>query len=326
MADCIRVYASQLECSGPNLFWAARVSETLFFSLRDMGQLEPVLVRPHGDGYALLSGYQRVAFLAEEGQEVMARVLPGPGSPLEDGLIYLHANLHRPLDESLRIRALRYFQPMLGPDGLARRIAPILGLPPRSGTWRNHLAWLALPASWDALLHAGNIPLAAGTILADLPQDAQKALQPYFSAWKWSQGRAVQWLTLLREAALHRGCSVKHILEASASPQTLDVGLAPQDALQRLTAQARAVRFPHLDRMERRFAALAKELLGSSRWKITPTPNFESDSVTLQLQARNAEEWRLAARDLHRSATSTSLSGTLEDLFQVVCEEDHPGS
>ncbi|WP_045218245.1 hypothetical protein [Desulfonatronum thioautotrophicum] len=338
MAEWIRVYASRLDCSGPNLFWAVPPSEELIGSLREMGQLEPVLVRARADqdvhdvhaaqggGYVLLSGYQRVAALAEEGREIVAGCLSGSGSALEDGLIYLHANLHRPLNESMRIKALRYFQPLLSQEELGRRVAVPLGLPPRSGTWRKYLDWLALPASWDDLLHRGNIPLAAGKILAGLGQGELEALRPYFSAWKWSQSRAVQWLAMLKEVALQRGWSVNEILEAASAPMILQADLAPQDALQRLAGQTRSLRFPHLERMERRFAALAKELFGASRWEITPSPHFESDTLELRLRAQSPEALQTAAHALDQALRMGSKADnpkkSLAGLFRIGWEEE----
>lgn len=321
MAGWIRVYASQLDCSGASLFWAGPPPEELCRSMREVGQLDPILVRAQGEGYRLLSGYRRATFLAREEREIEARHLPGPGSALEDGLLYLHANIHRPLDDSMRVQALRYFQSLLPPEDLAPRVAPLLGVPPRSGMWRKYLTWLKLPASWDNLLYAGNIPLAAGTTLARLRQDELEALRPYFTTWKWSQGRAVQWLTLLRETALGRGWSLNQALESAASQNVLESGLAPQDALQTLTTQAKALRYPHLDRMERRFADLAKRLFGSSRWELTPSPNFESDTVDLRLRAKNVEDLRAAARALDKATASEKSAGSLDELFQIAREE-----
>ncbi|WP_084185028.1 ParB/RepB/Spo0J family partition protein [Desulfonatronum thiodismutans] len=321
MAGWIRVYASQLDCSGASLFWAGSPPDELCRSIREVGQLDPVLIRAHDEGYKLLSGYRRAAFLAQEHREITARCLPGPGSPLEDGLLYLHANTHRPLDEPMRVQALRYFQPLLEPEELTRCVAPLLGVPPRSGIWRKYLAWIELPVFWDDLLRVGNVPLAAGTILARLRQDELEALRPYFEAWKWSQGRAVQWLTLLQETVLGRGWSLVQTLEAVDGRRVLESGLAPQDALQALTTQAKALRYPQLDGMGYRFGDLAKRLFGSSRWEIIPSPNFESDAVELRLRARSVEDLRAAARALNEATAPESPLGCLKGLFQIAQDE-----
>lgn len=319
MASWLRVYASRLESGSESLFWAQPAAESLVRSLQEAGQLDPVLVRPEGERYRLLSGYQRVEFLSRENREILARCLPGPACPVEDGLLYLHANAHRSLDDVLRIRALRYFQPRFGPEELTRRVAPLLGLPPRSGAWRRHLDWLGLPVAWDALLQAGNVPLSAGRILADLEPEDLAALHPYLATWKWSQGRAGQWLTLLRETALRQGWTLTRALERSLAPEVLEANLAPQDALQRLTAQATAIRYPNLDRLERRFTSLAREVFGpASPWGIIPSPDFESDALELRLRVKNSAEFKNAAQVLSRAAGATNLDG----LFSLTREDD----
>ena len=317
MASLVRVYASGLDSKGASLFWAQPATETLVRSLREAGQLDPVLVRLEGERYRLLSGYQRVEWLSRENRGILARCLSAPACPVQDGLLYLHANTHRNLDEVMRVRALRYFQPRLGPEELARRVAPLLGLAPQSGAWRRHLDWLTLPVAWDDLLQVGNVPLTVGQQLTGLEPEELEALYPYFATWKWSQGRAGQWLTLLHEAALRQGWSLGQTLECALAPDVLASHLAPQDALHRLTAQAMVLRYPNLDRLERRFASLVREVFGpASPWKITHGPGFESDTVELRLRAGNSAQFRNAARVLSRAAGAANLDG----LFELTLE------
>ncbi|GAB6059533.1 ParB/RepB/Spo0J family partition protein [Desulfonatronum parangueonense] len=307
MAGCIRVYATDLDSSGAALFWARPAVEELSSSLGEVGQLDPVLVRPGGDGYRLLSGYQRTDALSRMGKPISAHCLDGPDDPVGEGMLYLHANLHRALDDGMRIMALRYFQPWLTPDDMGRQIASLLRLQPRSGAWQRHLAWLRLPRVWDAHLLAGNIPLAAGQILEHLSPADLDALEPCFRTLKWSQGRAVQWLTFLREISLREKWTVEQILENTSSVRTLEAGLSPQDTLQRLVSQARRLRYPNLSEIEGQFEAVTRELLGSSRWTLTPSPDFESDQVELRLQARSPREIQTAAQALQKAAASDAL-------------------
>ncbi|SDB59757.1 hypothetical protein SAMN05660653_03050 [Desulfonatronum thiosulfatophilum] len=316
MVGFMRVYASNLDRSGAALFWARPASEELCFSLREMGQLDPVLVRPGGDGYRLLSGYQRVDALCRMNEPITAHCMDGPTDPVGDGLLYLHANFLRDVDDVMRIQALRYFQSLLTPDEMARRVAVLLRLQPRSGAWQRHLAWLRLPRTWDVHLQAGNIPLAAGQILEQFSRADLDALEPCFRNLKWSQGRAVQWLTFLREISLREGWTLERILEIASSAQILEAGLSPQDTLQRLVAQARKLRYPNLTELERQFEDLNSELLGSSRWTLTPSQDFETDQVELRLRARTPQDIKDAALALQKAAASDDLP----QLFRLVAK------
>jgi len=319
MASHARVDVSDLDWEGEHLFWAAPASRELFASIRELGQLEPILARPTPGGWKLLSGAQRVEALSRLRMPVLVQAWTRPGAgPADDGLIYLHANVHKVLDDSMRIKALRHFQPLLQPGELAARVAPLLRLQPRSGAWRQHMAWLELPRQWDAHLHHGNIPLAAAPILTRLAKPDLDALEPFFSGWKWSRNNAVQWLTSLHESALREGWSMEQALAHAEAGTVLEAAeLSPQDAMQRLCTRAKALRFPHVSRLEGEFARQWSQLLGTSRWQVDPEQNFESNAVHLRLRAKTPGEFQEAARALTRAAEAERLGR----LFRIA-EDD----
>jgi hypothetical protein len=313
MVCVTRVCSSDMDASGTNLFWAEPPSQALRASIESMGQLEPVLARFAHGRWHVLSGYRRVHALGKAGADILVIEVSGPPDPLADGLLYLHANSHRVLDDGMRLRALRYFRAWLEPEELARRIAPLLGLEPRSGAWRRLAAWLDLSPDWDALLCAGRLPLAAGPILAGLDQDGLAALAPFFQELKWSHSRALQWLTFLVETGKRENAGIRELLHRAGTAATLAEGFSPQDTLQRLLAQARTLRYPNLTDLEKKFHSLRMELVGSSRWELIPSEGFETDAVELRLRARNASDIRAASQALERLATSQRLP----ELFSI---------
>jgi ParB family chromosome partitioning protein len=313
MVCVTRVCAADLDASGDHLFWSEKPSPAMRTSIASVGQLEPVLARPQGGRWHVISGYKRVYALKEAGVDVMVREVPGAADPLVDGLLYLHANIQRILDDGMRLRALRYFQAWMGPEDLAGRIAPLLGLEPRSGIWRRLMDWLKLPPTWDAILYTGYVPLCVGSILAGLSLTALDALRPYFEGLKWSHSRAVQWLTFLVETARREGIDLEELLERCDARAVLAGDYSPQDKLQRLCAQAKILRYPTLTAMERQFQILRKELAGDSHWELAPNEGFEADVVELRLRARNAAQIQAAVPALERLAGSGSLS----ELFKI---------
>lgn len=313
MACVSRVCSPDVDTSGAHLFWTEMPPPAMLASIESMGQLEPVLARFHEGRWHVVSGYKRVHALDEVGADILVLEVPGPPDPLADGLLYLHANTHRVLDDGMRLRALRFFQAWMSPAEMDERIAVLLGLDPRSGVWARLMDWLDLPPSWDVLLCVGHLPLAAGPILAGLNRADQTVLEPYFAALKWSHSRAVQWLTFLTEAAKREDISLVKLLEQTGAPAVLTADLSPQDKLQRLFIQARTLRYPALTGLEDRFDGLRKELAGRSRWELSPSQNFETNAVELRLRARNAADIRQASRDLEQLAASKRLP----ELFSI---------
>ena len=313
MACVTRVCVEALDVSGRHLFWAEEPSAALRVSMRDVGQLEPILARFADDKWRVVSGYKRVRALAETGATVVVMEPAGASDPIADGLLYLHANAHRPLNDVMRLRALRYFAEYMDKQALSARIAPLLGMEPRSGAWQRLSTWMDLPAGWDDLFAAGHLPLVAGALLTKLETSDLDALGPYFQDLKWSQSRAVQWLTFVTETSRREAAALAVLLADSGMPEILVAELSPQDKLQRLFARARALRYPTLAGLEQRFSTLCKELTRSSRWELIPSEGFEHDAVELRLRARNAEQVRKAARDLERMAASPRMP----ELFEV---------
>lgn len=313
MVCVTRVCAADVDATGDHLFWSETPSPAMRASIESIGQLEPVLARLLDGRWRVISGYKRVHALSEAGADILVMEVPGAADPLVDGLLYLHANAHRVLDDGMRLRALRYFRKWMGPEELAGRVAPPLGLEPRSGMWRRLMDWLTLPPAWDALLRAGHVPLAAGSVLNRLGSTDLDALQPYFEGLKWSHSRALQWLTFLVETTKREGGDLRGLLARCGAADVLAGDCSPQDKLQRLFAQARNLRYPALTAMERQFETLRKELTGNGRWELIPSEGFEADVVELRLRARNAREVRDAALALERLAGSSRLP----ELFEV---------
>lgn len=313
MVCVTRVCAADVDASGDHLFWSETPPPAMRASIASVGQLEPVLARLQDGRWHLISGYKRVHALSEAGAGILVMDVPGAADPLVDGLLYLHANTHRVLDDGMRLRALRYFHAWMEPGELTERVAPLLALEPRSGLWRRLMDWLKLPPAWDAMLCAGHVPLAAGSLLTGLGSTDLAALRPYFEDLKWSQSRAVQWLTFLVETAKREGGDLAGLLERCGAPAVLADDYSPQDKLQRLVVQGRNLRYPALTAMERHFETLRKELTGNSRWELSPSEGFEADDVELRLRARNAAEVRDAALAMERLAGSSRLS----ELFEV---------
>jgi ParB family chromosome partitioning protein len=285
--------AEDIDISGTWLFWRREPEALLRQSLLRRGQLCPVLIDAGGSRPVLVAGLARVICLAEAGRNVLCRDL-GVLDAWERGMIYLESNARPEIDDGRAVRALRYFQAV---D--ASRLAEVfvaLGLDPRMRRVRQLVTWLDLPEKWDEVLGAGHIPLVCVDALHRMDAAEQEALFPFFQAFSWSRGNAVNLLTWLRETSLREKQSV--IDMAAAAQKELSPDLSPKDAMARITAEVRRLRYPALSALERNFTEAAGRVSAGTDWRLVQPDQFESGAVEMSVRLRFPADVRRAARQL----------------------------
>ncbi|WP_316901331.1 ParB N-terminal domain-containing protein [Pseudodesulfovibrio indicus] len=292
-----------IRAGGAHLFWSGNIQESLRNSITEFGQSAPVLVRETERGLELVAGASRLALLTELGRPVLARLVEAE-SPVELGLLYLADNAHREPDDAMRIRALRHFAPHLDRDGLERDILPRLGVRPKSKDGRLLLDWLALPEAWQDLLAGGNVPLAAGTVLARMTDADRDAVAGLFGSLSWSRSNAVNVLTWLFEAGRMTGASVTEVMERASMHSMLGGDLSPKDAIARLCTAARQIRYPELTRLRDRFDGAARTVTAGTRWRLTQPDNFETSGAELTVRVKDAGQLAAAVEELNGLAGS----------------------
>jgi len=101
-------------------------------SLREVGQLQPILVRRNGDRFRLVAGERRWRAARQLGQKAIAALVLDQGPPAQGGdrLLQLAENLQREdLDPLERARAVAA---LMEAEGLSQKaVAERLGLPRR---------------------------------------------------------------------------------------------------------------------------------------------------------------------------------------------------
>lgn len=299
--ETITAPASEVRHDGEHLFWSENPTESLRISIRQLGQTTPVLAQETDAGLELVAGYARLAALRELGEPVLARLVSGADAA-DKGILYLTDNGLRPLDEGMRLRALGYFKPLMDEDRLAREIFPLLGVKPKSKDARLLLAWLDLPANWQALLDSGNVPLVAGETLLRMNEADRNAVEPLFSTLSWSRSNAVNMLTWLFEAGKMTAKPVADVMESAGLNGIVAQGLSPKDGIARLTTAMKAARYPELSRLQDDFAKAAKELTAGTRWRMSQPNNFETGGAELTVQIKDADQLLRAVRELETMA------------------------
>jgi ParB family chromosome partitioning protein len=302
----LRCAASDMNVSGPWLFWSDSPSLTLRDSLERHGQLLPVLVDASGARPVLVAGAGRAAVLAELGRDVLCLDL-GALSDEARGLAYVQSNADRELTDGHMVTALRYFLSL--PECDMTPVLDALGLDARSKRMRLLRSWLRLPRRWDRHLWSGAVPLACADLLEKFDRDDLEAVESLFDNLSWSRGNAVNVLTWIREISARDGISVAGVFDGAQVGDILAGGFSPKDAMSRVTQGVRVLRYPALSGMEREFQEAARAVSAGTRWKVAQPDMFESDAVELSVRLTSPDDLRAASAELARIAAREDLDG-----------------
>lgn len=295
--EIITASADSIDDTGSHLFWHANANESLSESINEFGQAAPVLASKSDTGFKLIAGYSRLSALRQTNQLVLVRLVLD-ADDRDMGLLYLADNAHRPLDDGMRLAALRYFQPISDDTTLKTDILPRLGIKPKSKDAKLLLSWLDMPDNWQAHLAAGDVPLAACTPLNRMSNQDRLAVEPLFAGFSWSRSNAVNVLTWLFETSKMTLKPIADILQQSGMTNILQQGLSPKDAIARLCAAAKTARYPELSSLQNRFDRAATGITAGTRWRMAQPDNFETGGAELIIQVKNETQLTKAVEDL----------------------------
>lgn len=300
--EIITTSAARMTTDGDHLFWAAKPEQQLLQSISEFGQTTPVLAQKTVDGMELITGYGRLAVLRELDQPVTVHLVE-EADAIQKGLLYIADNAMRPLDDGMRLSALRYFARHMDDHQIRTEILPRLEIKPKSKDAKLLMTWLELPEDWQNHLAHGNAPLAAGPALARMDEKDRNAVEPLFADISWSRSNGVNLLTWLFETGKMTGATIAEVMKDAGMDDIWKQGLSPKDTIARLTAAARVARYPELTRLQDAFAKYARELTAGSRWRLVQPNNFETGGAELSIQVKNAEQLAQAVKDLESMAS-----------------------
>lgn len=299
--EIITASANSIRDNGPHLFWSGPSDHALTDSIREFGQTTPLLVQEAENGLELIAGHARLAVMRHLEQPTLVRLVLDADA-VDKGLLYITDNILRPMDDAMRLAALRYFHPLMPVKRLQSDILPRLGVKPKSKDAALLITWLDLPGNWQAHLAAGNIPLAAGTILTRMDDTDRLAVEPLFAGFSWSRSNAVNMLTWLFETAKMTSAPIVDVMNQAGLDAIMGQGLSPKDTIARLTSAARIARYPELSSLQKRFSTAAQELTTGTRWRINQPDNFETGGAELTIQIKDATQLARAVKELETMA------------------------
>lgn len=280
---------------GKWIFWPSEPDADFIESFRTLGQIVPALAVKEDGQIKIVAGYKRAVTANKLG--ISLKTIFIEADPVKRGIIYIQENSGRTIDDSMRLAAFRYFSSFMGTAQITEEIAPLLGVKPKSKDMKLWNAWLDLPEDFDDLLLSGSIPIAVASIINSFSTEERAAVRPFFESMNWSRSNAVNFLTWLYEASKYSDKNLVSIIEEERmQPRSADEN--PKEAVTRLAAQARSLRYPHLSGLETEFNDLSRGIVSNTGWKISSTGNFESGDCELSFRIRSRKDLERAVETL----------------------------
>lgn len=299
-----------------------RISEELepaavLQSLREIGQLNPVLLIEQEARKTILCGFRRVLALRRLGvRRVLARILSGEScDPVDAYLKALWDNLaHRQLDPLEKARFLSNLRSNFHvPDETLRTAyLPILGLKPSESVLSGYLLLHRVQPMLRKCFVEGRLTQASVEALAEMPEAVQTGFALLMDRMRLSASLQRKFLNLLEDLAVATGAEWAAPLR---SPDILAISNDP-----RLSSFQRGekvyeflyrVRNPRLSQTMDQFLARKKKLGFPGSVRIAPHPFFEEPGVRVEFNAENFDRFRDLAAALYEAANNPEM----KDLF-----------
>ncbi|MBN2338045.1 MAG: ParB N-terminal domain-containing protein [Acidobacteria bacterium] len=300
-----------------------RVSEgleppPLIRSLRELGQLNPVVLLERGGRLTIVCGFRRLHATRRLGREsVPARILgEADFSPLHPLEFALRDNLAtRRLEPLERARALcKLVETGLPRERIVRDYLPLLDLPPREEALQSQLLIDRACPGLRRCLAGGVLAQQSVEALAKRTPPLQERFSLLVERVRLSASLQRQVLGLLGELAARDGAPWGAPLDGKEVAAVLeDPSLSPSQKGERLHEALYRLRHPRLTRARDRFRRRERALGLPGSIRLAPHPYFETADIRVEFSAPDAARFRELAGELERAARSPGL----EELFEV---------
>ncbi len=285
-----------------------RDRSSLYHSIQEVGVITPILVRKYHEKWQIISGQGR--------WECGGSQVPGLEIQCSDEealLIHVHENLARgfnPVEISRILSRLHHEFAWTLPK-ISAWAHQTLGLATGIKLVQDHLAILQLPE--PALVWAAqeNIPLRNALILLDFQSNEAIALVELCQKARWSLNKQREILALFWEIRQRDHTTIQEILQISEIQAMIQS--ASTSWAEELRKKIQQLKNPDSVLAYEQFTGLANRVNWPCAGSISPSPNFEQDSIQVQFSVQNPAQFAQAVDRLQKLYQEK----TVDQLFDI---------
>jgi hypothetical protein len=295
-------------------------SESVLDSLKEIGQLNPVILLDRAPLKIIVCGFRRIRALRKlNTPSVLATMLSEDShNMLSRFELSLWDNIsHRQLNSLEKARLLYKLRNAcnISEDTLVETYLPLLGLAPREGILKSYIKLEGIHPALRHCLVKGQLTLSSIDRVAAMPHPIQDRIAALMDKIRLSASLQRKVLNILEELSVVSGEAISAPLDNPEVQSRLDdSGLTPSQKGEKLYEVLYKRKYPELSKALDRFQAGKKALALPGSIQILPHPYFENEDLRIEFRASSPKRFRELADALQKAAQSTKL----DELFRVV--------
>lgn len=292
--------------------------QNLRSSIKELGLIQPVLLRKKNGGYQIVSGFRRIAVLNELKIYDIPSIIFGREEKEELKLftITLHENMttrgFNMVEKAIALNKLMdSFK--VGSHSVIKTFLPLLHLEPNEKILNTYLSLAQMEDEVKEYVLREEVSRSNIRKIASLLPEDRRALIPFLSSLKLGENRLREILNLLNEIARRDRSRIREIVQHPQLQATLSRReLTPSQKTEKVKKILLELRYPRLTGLERTFEKKRKNLNFPPHISLFHPPFFEGKEWRIELRFETLEQYRHALLFLSQMAEEKTFVELIE--------------
>jgi ParB/RepB/Spo0J family partition protein len=287
-------------------------------SIKEIGLVQPVLLRERKGEYQIISGFRRISVMKEFGNpEIEAKVFKEEEkADLQLFSLSLHENLttrgFNTIEKAVALDKLVYHF-RIDPVIVTMNFLPLFSLEPNEKILNTYLSLAPMEDELKSYVLSEEVSRTNIRKITSLNPDDRKALLSLLPSLKLGENRLREMLTLFEEVSRKNRCTFREVIHRSEIQIILSQKeLTPSQRTERMKKVLMDLRYPRMRQMEEGFERKKKELNLSSAVSLRHSPFFEGKGMSVEFQFETLEEYRSILSSLSLLAEKKEFQEMIE--------------
>jgi len=266
-------------------------------SIRELGLVQPVLLKEKTNGYRIVSGFRRISVARELGYgEIEARIFGEETEDLKLFFISLHENLtsrgFNVVEKAIALEKLTdHFK--VDPAFIARELLSLFNLETNEKILNTFLSLARMEEEVQSYILREEVSRSNIRRLAAWSAEDRKAAMVLLNSLRLGENSLREMITLIEEIGKRDRCGIESIVALPEIQDTLShPELTSTQKTERVKKILTGLRYPRMSQLETEFERNRKDLNLPPGVSLSHPPFFEGKGLRIGFQFQSIEEYR----------------------------------